>query len=520
MTSEESTSNYSKTGIRDEIYGNKISSKDIQLILERQQRFLKEVDFNPNVRHILSEADNQELGPKFGASSLVDGGKQVNIEPTRAIICTSSKESGYGPHRAGLSVISCANALGLKPYWLDPFVVDEHRFESQCWQQSGYKKLLKRSQESKLFNKTVFEPYTTGQSILWLVKKYLDKSPNTWSWNDIKISLRDESINSLFAGIYSSLPKNVPVISTMAFHAQAAVAAGLTNVNNMILDNLPVAFWLAEGSWNYVQSASEYYGYRSMNTFSADGRVLKPIPSSRIKKIGHIVDHEIVANIETDCAERLSRSAAGEPRRFLLSMGGMGWQLELFEKIIDHLIPSIEANKATIFVNLGNHRKHIESLLSFLRPHKNLVHLHQTWDDTEKFVEEIRTKSATGVHIFLYDEMLNGIYATNYLMRYCDVMMTKPSELAFYPVPKICMDRVGGYEAWGAIRAAEIGDGTPEINSNDQIMNAVDLFMEDDDLLQLYCDSIIKNKSIGLYNGGYDICKAANQRAKEGGAKG
>ena len=36
------------------------------------------------------------------------------------------------------------------------------------------------------------------------------------------------------------------------------------------------------------------------------------------------------------------------------------------------------------------------------------------------------------------------------------------SELAFYPVPKLFIKRVGGHEQWGAIHSAEIGDGTLE----------------------------------------------------------
>jgi hypothetical protein len=50
-------------------------------------------------------------------------------------------------------------------------------------------------------------------------------------------------------------------------------------------------------------------------------------------------------------------------------------------------------------------------------------------------------------------------------MRVMDVMITKPSELAFYPVPKIMYERVGGHEMWGAIRNAELGDGTVEVRT-------------------------------------------------------
>jgi hypothetical protein len=105
--------------------------------------------------------------------------------------------------------------------------------------------------------------------------------------------------------------------------------------------------------------------------------------------------------------------------------------------------------------------------------------------------------------VFLFDNTFHAVYATNYLMRVVDVMITKPSELAFYPIPKIFNERVGGHEAWGAIRSAEIGDGTVETRTVAETLEAIDLLAGEDDLLTMYCDSIVKNKQIGIYDGAY-----------------
>ena len=110
---------------------------------------------------------------------------------------------------------------------------------------------------------------------------------------------------------------------------------------------------------------------------------------------------------------------------------------------------------------------------------------------------------AEGIHVFLFDNTFHAVYSTNYLMRVVDVLITKPSELAFYPVPKIFNERVGGHEAWGAIRSAELGDGTVEMRSIPETLNAIDLIAGEEDLLRMYCDSIIKNKHIGIYDGAY-----------------
>jgi hypothetical protein len=140
---------------------------------------------------------------------------------------------------------------------------------------------------------------------------------------------------------------------------------------------------------------------------------------------------------------------------------------------------------------------------------------HFDWDDTKSFTDSIRSQSAKGLHVFLYDNTFHAVYATNYLMRVVDIMITKPSELAFYPVPKIFNERVGGHEMWGAIRGAELGDGTVEARSIPQALQAIDVLVEEDDLLTLFCEQIVKNKSIGIYDGGYKCVELATGKKWE-----
>ena len=88
-------------------------------------------------------------------------------------------------------------------------------------------------------------------------------------------------------------------------------------------------------------------------------------------------------------------------------------------------------------------------------------------------------------------------------------MTTKPSELAFYPIPKIFDERVGAHEAWGAIRSAELGDGTIETRTIPRTLQAIDLMTKETDLMEMFCDMIVKNKSIGLYDGAYKCVELA-----------
>ena len=268
-----------------------------------------------------------------------------------------------------------------------------------------------------------------------------------------------------------------------------------------------MAFQLTEGATHAVQSPSGYYGFRIMNQFDEKDRLLNPTPADAIEFVGHHVDHELVHNIEVDSAARLRRMANGEPRRFMLTMGGAGAQRELFKAIVDHCRPMIERDELTLFVNLGDHADNWDWLKGELGGAP--VTTHFDWEGTKEFADEVRDGSASGLHVFLFDNTFHGVYASNYLMRVSDVMITKPSELAFYPIPKIFNERVGAHEAWGAIRSAELGDGTIETRTIPRTLQAIDLLTKEQDLMEMFCEMIVKNKSIGIYDGAYKCVELA-----------
>ena len=490
----------------DAVFGNSITPSQVKKIALWLQRFTQQFGYDPAEQYSLGLAENEQLGPLFGVKNIVRSDEAEQIVPERAVVCATTR-AGYGLHRAAMAIASCAHELGLQPYWLDLTTIQGVPQNITQWRNNRSSRLSRFSQRSKFFNRFVWEPYTSGVPTLPGLSQIIDMFPTLWSWKHLKGNLRDTASSALMANLYAALPPDLPIISTYAWNAQAAVAAGMTRVFNLILDNRPVAFWLAEGAQHFVQSPSAYYGYRTMSGFSEDDSVLQPIPADDIHHVGHFIDHELVSNIEQDCADRLARSGSGEPRRFLISMGGAGAQRELLKAVVEHLAPHVRDHRAALFVNLGDHHQYLDWLLGQLNPHRDLIHTHRTWESTQELVESVRSGTTTGIHIFVYENIFHAVYATNYLMRVSDVLITKPSELAFYPIPKILNKRVGGHEAWGAIRSAEIGDGTTETRTIAHTLNAIDLLMKDDDLLKLFCDSIMKNKSIGVHDGGYKVCE-------------
>lgn len=135
-------------------------------------------------------------------------------------------------------------------------------------------------------------------------------------------------------------------------------------------------------------------------------------------------------------------------------------------------------------------------------------------DDNSKNItadnsSEDTSDNITGIHGFYHKNIFEAVYCTNLLMRSADVLVTKPSELAFYPVPKLFIKRVGGHEQWGAVHSAEIGDGTLECRDIPHTLQMIKLFMEDDTYITDMCENIKKNKQMGIYNGAYEAVKLA-----------
>jgi hypothetical protein len=484
------------------LYGNELKASYARKAAQWQDMFINKFDYDPDERYDLSLKPNPYLGDEFG---LMDVLRDTDGEPISADrgVLIGTVRMGFGHYRIAMAGASAARAMGYTPLWLDLLAIPGVPSDVINWWNTNYSKFSRLSQRSKLFNKYVWESVTTGHRTLPGLWWLLNNTATGFPWRFLKANARDYRKSELFGPLHRALPADMPMLTSHMWNCMGAVAGGMTNVVDMMFDNWPMAFQLTEGAKHGVQSPSGYYGFRIMNGFDEKDTVLEPTPPNALFYVGHHVDHELVENIEADCEARLRRLHNGEPRRFLLTMGGAGAQRDLFKAIVEHAIPMVEKDEATFFVNLGDHADNWEWLSGELGSRRDSVRLIRTWEDTKALADEVRDGEASGIYILLFDNTFHAVYSTNYLMRVVDVLITKPSELAFYPVPKIFNERVGGHEAWGAIRAAELGDGTIETRSIPRTLQAIDLITYETDLLEMYCDSIVKNKQIGIYDGAY-----------------
>ena len=92
-----------------------------------------------------------------------------------------------------------------------------------------------------------------------------------------------------------------------------------------------------------------------------------------------------------------------------------------------------------------------------------------------------------------------------------DLLVTKPSELVYYPIPKVFMRHIGGHEVYGAIHGREFGDSTFECPNKKSINAMLDRLISDREIIPHMCDTIDRLKKEGYYNGAYECVKYATK---------
>ncbi len=481
------------------IFGNSISQKDYGNACTSKERYIKKFGDDSEVSYPTIIRKNAYIGDALGVSDIrltEDASEQGDEEfDTGKGIIVGNIRMGFGHYRISMAMASCANALGYKPYWMDLNSYPQTTCTKVISAQNELYSLGSRiSQKSRAFNKAVWEPM------------------NYEGFRKLSYNASDQKNAEIMAAVFRNVPKDIPVIGTHVWPAQAAVHAGMKYVVNAIPDNWPMALHLAEGSIHTVQTHQAYQGYRILNGMRGK-EVLKPMPAESLVYTGHYIDDELVRNIEADCAARIERKKSGQPMRFLLTIGGAGAQRETFAAIIRHLIPDIRRNRAVLYVNVGDYRNVWEELLEEIPEMRAIAEEHfNDWSKTCTFTDRALTEEISGIHAFWHENIFEAVYCTNLLMRSCDVLVTKPSELSFYPVPKLFIRRIGGHEKWGAIHSAEIGDGTLECQDIPHTLQMIDLFLRDETFLGDMCENICRNKDAGIYNGAYEAVKLAMER--------
>lgn len=473
------------------IFGNEISERVYRKAVKGKEKFIRRFGDDSSCEYHLSAEPAPAIGEILGVKQLsISDNCECSFNENSLII--GNIRMGFGHYRISMAIASAAKSMGYEPYWFDL-----HSFaQTTCgkiisWQNKLYSMGSRLSQKLPPFNKLIWEPL------------------NSEGFRQLNYNCADQKTAELMTPVFRDLPKDIPFVATHVWPSQAAVHAGLTNVVNAIPDNWPMALHLSEGALHTAQTPSSYLGYRALRGMDKK-RILKPMPNGAVEYTGHYIDHELVSNIEADCAMRVQRLKQGKAKRWLMSVGGAGAQKEIFLSIIRRMLPEIRKNRAVLFINVGDHKAVWEELCEELPAMKPYVTEHfDDFERTKSFAEYAYSGKVKGIHAFYHSDIFAAVYSTNLLMRASDILITKPSELAFYPIPKLMIKRVGGHEAWGAVRSAEIGDGTYECSTPAETCAMMKLIQQNDEILAGMCGHIITANNTGIYNGAYKVVDLA-----------
>ena len=467
------------------IFNNKMSQKVIKGANKSKAKYIKKYGDDSTADYKISFKEIPTLD-FIGASNIVFGEENQKFEDNALIV--GNIRMGFGHYRISIAMASAARALGYKPYWLDLASFDATGSKMIREQNDMYSLASRISQKSKLFNKIVWEPL------------------NSEGFKKISYNAKDQRNSELLVPIFKNIDKDIPYIATHVWPSQAAVHAGMTHVVNAIPDNWPMGLHLSEGAIHTVQTPFAYFGYKTLNGF--DKKLLNGIPEDQLKMAGCFIDHELLVDLENDNKRRKERIANGKPLRILMTVGGAGAGFDMFLAMVKHLIPYVKENKVTLFINFGDHLDVYHKLVNKVKGIQTQNFFNE-YTKLTYFVKNIKEGDASGIYAIYNKDIFEAVYSTNLLMPVTDLLVTKPSELAYYPIPKLFMRHIGGHEVYGAINGRENGDSTPECPTVKEVNAMLDRLISDKELIPHMCDQIDALKKTGHYNGAYECVKLA-----------
>ncbi|KAJ1462384.1 hypothetical protein M885DRAFT_431047 [Pelagophyceae sp. CCMP2097] len=310
-------------------------------------------------------------------------------------------------------------------------------------------------------------------------------------------------IGARLAPLMKGLPPDVPVIASHSLVALAAAVAGSKTILNLVIDNHPQWFVITPKAHNLVQGPRNYIGLSKMLGGVKDATTLT--------LAGHWIPQDLVVNAEADAAWRSSRaSTPSAPLTILIPVGGAGAQRTFITSLIKELAPLVEAGRVRLVVNAGDHADMKEALLESLSAIAGEVNVISNIAEARGLAKNLRAWAPGNedamplLNLMAFTDYFAAVAATDILTRAVDVLACKPSELAFYPVPKLMIRRVGDHEAHSASRANELGDGTAEARTVADALEYTKLFLASEPL-QTMNAAISVNARAGVYDG----CKNA-----------
>lgn len=325
--------------------------------------------------------------------------------------------------------------------------------------------------------------------------------PMEWVWGNLTNSGNKSSLflSILLAKQYKRLmediPKENPIITTYPLNGQIAFESGFQKLIHLICDNHPQHYLLVPGALNLVQTEHNYKGFLSMG-----------VPKENLEIAGHWVSKDVALNAAKDSSYRISRIEKKQPLVFLIPVGGAGAQRSYLTDLITLAKENLKSKSFYFLINTGDHEHIFNHFVGLLEKYQIEFGTIRSWKEVLDFQEEYKLEKNPKelpypILLFHFKSHAEAFSATDLLIRTVDVLVTKPSELAFYPIPKLFIRRVGDHEEKSALYSLELGEGTVECREPEHAIDLMKVFINNKDILLRMNDCVIDYSKKEIYNG-------------------
>lgn len=396
-------------------------------------------------------------------------------------LIVGSVRMGYGHHRMAYGASSWAIANNVTPYLHDLLAFD-----------TPEARLVRETDDLYSFFSRLASEWGGPVEWLWGV------ITTNGDVNSLVFSLL---LAEVLTNTMKSLNPELPVVSSYPLNGQIAAACGFRRIVQMVPDYHPQYYLLVPGALNLVQ------GPGAMERFLQMG-----VPAKDLAVGGHWVSHDIAHNAESDSAGRIARLDQKRPLRVLFPVGGAGAQKGYLNGWLENARDMLASGRVQFLINTGDHASVLESVTRKLEALGTPFACLRDYSDLKSFCARHTLDGpdfSQPVTLFNFPSHYEAFSATDRLIRICDVLATKPSELAFFPVPKLFVKRVGDHEAASALHSVSLGEGTGEQREPAQAQAVLEGMITDPGILRRMNEAVISSSQKGIYNGGKAAVEAA-----------
>ena len=201
------------------IFGNRINSKAYKKALRSKKKYYKKFGDDSNADYAAVIQKNAYIGDTLGVNNVLIGDLKQNAHFNEADkdflefdrqkgIIVGNIRMGFGHYRISMAMASAAKAMGYIPYWMDLNSYGQTTCTKVIGAQNDLYSLGSRMSKNPVFNKLVWEPM------------------NYEGFRALSYNSSDQKNAEIMAAVYKNIPKDIPVIGTHVWPAQAAIHAG------------------------------------------------------------------------------------------------------------------------------------------------------------------------------------------------------------------------------------------------------------------------------------------------------